>query len=187
MAGEPKEIPENIFPILDKASDYVGRYEAETFGQNMFSYLREGDMQSPIEYAFYIAFHAVMKVNYLYECEPISSDQMSPGIGLWPQYRIGPYKADFLVAYYKYLNDEKIASVFRQVVVECDGTAFHERTEAERRKEKLRDRYMQKLGMKVFRYTGKEILDDPYKVAVDVIGYVTDDEENTYTPEQYFG
>lgn len=186
MKKERSVIPENVMRILERASDYAGRYEAESFSQSIWSDLSEGNMQSPIEFAFYIGLKTVAKFNYLDECEPIDCKTMSPGLGIRTQVPIGPYRADFLIEYWRYKEGRSTAEVFRQVVVECDGTAFHERTELERRNEKRRDRYMQKIGMKVFRYTGKELLDDPYKIAAEVIGYVTDDEDGTLTPEQYF-
>ena len=179
-------IPENIKLILDEASSYVGKYESESFSQRTWCQLAEKGMQSPIEHALYIALMAVAKVNFLQESEPDGIESWTPGLTIVPQRKIGSYRADFMVGWHKYQAANTGASMFREVVVECDSTAFHERTELERRLEKRRDRYMQKLGLKVFRYTGKEILSDPYKIAAEIIGYVTDDDEGTLTPEQYF-
>ena len=187
MTKNNNDVPENIRAILAEASYCIGKYHAETFSQNTYCELVESGMQSPIEYAVYIALRTVMRINYIEDCEPISSTQLSPGLLISWQKKIGKYKADFVIGFYRYKGSSKDgACLFREVVVECDGTAFHERTEQERRFEKCRDRYMQKIGLKVFRYTGKEILDDPYKIAAEIIGYVTDDEANTLTPKQYF-
>lgn len=184
MAEKNKEIASRVIGLLNEASDYVGRYEAESFSQDRYCELLELGMDSPLEHAMHIAFETVARINFVQFAEPISSNEMSTGLIITPQRKIGPYRADFSVEWLCYIGGK--VGVFREVVVECDGTAFHERTEKERRYEKHRDRYMQKLGLKVFRYTGKEILDDPYKIAAEVIGYVTDDEKNTFTPSQYF-
>lgn len=184
--SELNKIPENIMRILDQASEYAGKCEAETFSQSTWCTLVEGDIKSPIEQALYIGFMAVIKVNVLDEAEPESATEWSSGLVITPQRQIGKYRADFTVCYMRRQTPGAGATTVREVVVECDGTAFHERTERERRHEKARDRYMQKLGMKVFRYTGREILDDPYKVAAEIIGYVTDDEAGTLTPAEYF-
>lgn len=184
MRNREKVVPPNIMTILEDASKYVGLYEAECFSQRVWSELADGDLASPIEFALHIGFRAIAVINYMQFAEPINEETMSTGLLICPQKVIGPYRADFYVCYYKHIN--KVNSIFREVAVECDGTAFHERTEEERRREKGRDRYMQKRGLKVFRYTGKEILDDPYKIAAEIIGYVTDDEKNTVTPAQYF-
>src|SRR5450830_882174 len=182
---EPK-IVATVLEILDQAAKFIGKYEEESFSQNMFSQLIESDMESPLEQVMQIAFATVSKINWLDYSEPLDDCRLMPGLYICPQYVIGPYKADFYLEWLKWIDKDTGAKMSRNVVVECDGTAFHERTELERRNEKRRDRYMQKMGLKVFRYTGKEILQDPYKVAVEVLGYLTDDEKNTVTPQEYF-
>lgn len=59
------------------------------------------------------------------------------------------------------------------VIIECDSQMFHDRTERERRYEKMRDRYLIQQGYKTFHYTGKEITDSPFKVAAEILAYVT--------------
>lgn len=179
-----KDIPQNILSILERGAADVGRFETEQFYENTIPDLREMAMESPIEYAFYIGMQVVARINDCRDFDMEGFDVCTGGLLITPQAKFGPYRADFLIGYYGY-GDPRITKV-REVIVECDGTAFHERTEKERRNEKKRDRYMQKLGLKVFRFTGKEILDGPYEVAKEVIGYVTDMELDTLTPEEYF-
>ena len=62
-------------------------------------------------------------------------------------------------------------------VIECDSQQFHENTEKERRYEKERDRYMTKEDYKILRYTGKEIMENPYKVAKNAISIMIDVKE----------
>ncbi len=48
-----------------------------------------------------------------------------------------------------------------KVIVELDGHDFHERTPEQARSDKSRDRELQRLGWRVMRFTGREVLDDP--------------------------
>jgi len=181
--GALTEIPSNIQDILDVASEYAAKMEQERFRAELWSRIRESVIKSPIEQALFIGIHTVAKSNFMDFSEPLSATEVSPGLSITPQKKIGPYYADFVVEFYR--RNDSGTNLLRSVVVECDGTAFHERTEKERRHEKLRDRYMQKMDLKVFRYTGKEILDNPYKVAKEIISYVSDD-EFVLSPEEYF-
>ena len=65
-------------------------------------------------------------------------------------------------------------NIGKKIIIECDSQLFHERTEKERRYEKLRDRYFTKKGYKIFHYTGKEITDYPCKIAAEILAYITD-------------
>lgn len=176
------DIPENIQKVMDGAAAYVGRFERDQFHNLMFADILDKGMESPIEIAFYVALKTLIRLNYHQDLDTSCADITNGGIRIEPQARIGIYRADFLVKFYQYgAGEEKLA---RQVVVECDGTAFHERTEKERRYEKQRDRFMQKEGLQVFRFTGKEILDDSYRVAKEVLGFVTGIEDYTLTPDE---
>ena len=66
---------------------------------------------------------------------------------IFPQYRIGRYRVDFLV---------KIGDLSK-IIIECDGHNFHEKTKEQAQNDKRRDRELQSLGFKVFRFTGSEI------------------------------
>lgn len=69
---------------------------------------------------------------------------------------IGPYRADIMI---------EVAG--RKLVVECDGSAYHNTPEAIQR-DKRRDRYCVTQGLAVMRFTGKEIQDDPRRCAAEV-------------------
>lgn len=172
------ELVDRVSKILDEASKYAGMAEAERFSGSMYADVAFGEMESPIEQALYIALHTVAKTNYL----DIAEEADDPGIVIRQQWKIARYRADFFLEYY--FSGRQPQDLVRQVVVECDGTAFHERTEAERRYEKQRDRLMQKLGHRVFRFTGKEILDGPFDVAAEIIGYLIG--QDVITPANYF-
>lgn len=66
-----------------------------------------------------------------------------------PQEPVGPYRADFVV------EMDGLAAV-----IECDGHDFHEKTRDQAAHDRKRDRTMQLMGMKVFRFTGSEVWKD---------------------------
>lgn len=70
------------------------------------------------------------------------------GIEFVAQAQIGRYTADFVVT----LFNEK-----QPIIVECDGHDFHEKTKEQAQHDKKRDREMQALGYRVYRFTGSEI------------------------------
>lgn len=74
------------------------------------------------------------------------------------QVKIENFTVDFLVQY----NG-------KNVVVECDGHEWHEKTKEQASKDKRRDRELQKLGHIVLRYTGSDIYNDPNKVLDDMV------------------
>ena len=87
-----------------------------------------------------------------------------------PQAKIDNYRADFLLTY------KSSASGFenqRQLVVECDGHDYHEKTKQQASGDKERDREMKKLGYEVFRFTGSDIWNDVYSCAKETIDMVT--------------
>ena len=182
MNALKNKLSEAAMQRLHEAADFAGRVERESFIYNIGSECVDLGMQSPLEHILYVAMQVVMRVNLIDMARPLTPNEMDEGISILPQHKIDAYRADFFVSYFPCGS----TAPTRSVVVECDGTAFHERTEDERRLEKRRDRHMQKRDLKVFRYTGKEIMSNPYKIAAEIIGYVTDMEADIVTPAEYF-
>jgi hypothetical protein len=54
------------------------------------------------------------------------------------------------------------------IVIECDGHDFHERTKQQAARDKSRDRQLITLGYHVLRFTGSEIWADPRRCAKEV-------------------
>lgn len=82
-------------------------------------------------------------------------------LGSWwllQQASVAQYRVDFVV-----LHAEHI------VIIECDGHAFHERTQAQARHDRKRDRFMLDAGFHVRRFTGSEICSDPNACAEEVL------------------
>lgn len=86
-----------------------------------------------------------------------------------PQCEIGclgnKYRADFL-----------ICTIFQgksyELVIECDGHDYHEKTKEQARRDKRRDRNMTKAGYIVMRFTGSEIWKNPYKCASEALSTI---------------
>lgn len=63
---------------------------------------------------------------------------------------------------------------YSSLAVECDGHEFHERTKAQAKKDRSRDRRLQQAGYTVFRFTGSEIWNDPCACADQIIEWALD-------------
>lgn len=132
--------------------------------------------ESQIELCFAAAASALIRVGFpQFRYSPFAGDEFDDLVDcarcsipkfmgvLAPQVKIGNYRADFMLVHMHGLNG------WSGIVVECDGHDFHERTKQQATRDKARDRYIQKCGFKVMRFTGSEIWKDPMKCALEVI------------------
>jgi very-short-patch-repair endonuclease len=85
------------------------------------------------------------------------------------QHKISSYTVDFHVKLCYYGEDCKCDA---EVIVECDGHEFHERTKEQASRDKERDRTLQQLGYNVFRYSGSDIWKDAMVCASEVIEFL---------------
>ena len=107
-----------------------------------------------------------------------------------PQAQLGEYRVDFLLVHenieteypkeaQEELSEDTIAiikpelgvhtRIQKDLIIECDGHDFHEKTKQQATRDKRRDRILQSLGYKVFRFTGSEIYNDAMGCAFEVI------------------
>ena len=90
-----------------------------------------------------------------------------------PQYVVGKYRVDFRVAaYWTRFDDENLVDEHwcrGEVLVECDGHDFHERTKEQASHDKRKDRDLQAAGFKVFRYTGSDVWNRCMEAATQVV------------------
>lgn len=182
LSGE--KLPDAVEKLIADGAALTARSAAENFKSEMKCNCLEVGLQSPIEMVMWVALHAVAQVNRMEFNDFVDSNTFTGGLDILPQYKVGKYRADFLVVSYGHGDPD--VSPRREVIVECDGTAFHERTEPERRYEKARDRFFQKKGYKIFRYTGSEILKRPYEIAVEILDFVDGEYGLIVTPQEYF-
>lgn len=85
---------------------------------------------------------------------------------LWPQAHIGAMRVDFMII-------SRFANETRKCVVECDGHDFHERTKEQAERDRSRDRKLQAVGFRVFRFTGREINRSAFSCAKEVLDWAT--------------
>ena len=166
-----KELAGNVKDFLVKRSHDIGRYESENFYSNIENEFYDLDICSPIEQLLYCSLVSVSRFNFLERSDIVYSEEgkeIPIGLGIFPQYKVGKYRCDFLVGFYKHNNDHN-----KEVIVECDSQQFHERTEKERRYEKQRDRFLISKGYVVMHFTGSEIVQNPDKVSIEIINAVT--------------
>ena len=170
------KIPQNVLDYISRTSDVVGRYESERFNQDVWCFIHERGIESPIEQRLYIALRANQRILGIEPADPVtlSGEHYLHGLMIAPQEPIGQYRADFLITMCTIDHEDgKPAQKQNRLVVECDGHAWHERSEQERRYEKQRDRFMVEKGYDLFRYTGSEIFEDPNKIAIEILAKVT--------------
>ncbi len=124
--------------------------------------------QSPIEQLFlaHLIFmndgHSLVR----FEDAPSSHDLSGWwGTTLEPQAAVGRLKVDFLLTCYADGCTER-------VIVECDGHDFHEKTKAQVRRDKERERVLVR-DATVLRFSGSEIWHDPEKCAAEVGGLMS--------------
>lgn len=78
------------------------------------------------------------------------------------------YRVDFLLA--PVMAEDHTA--YPNIVIECDGHNYHERTKEQAAKDRSRDRALQKEGYRVIRFTGSEIVSRPKRCAWEVVHIV---------------
>jgi very-short-patch-repair endonuclease len=86
-------------------------------------------------------------------------------IAIRPQQRVGRFRVDFVVAY-------QFFGAGIDLVVECDGHAFHERTKHQAARDKRRDRFLTAQGYRLMRFTGAEINASASRCGADVLAMV---------------
>ena len=172
--AKAKQPVKEVLSVIDKCSKMYATCKEEDFNQSLLDMCCYGTDNSPIEQMLYCAVETVRRVTSLPSIRPelVNGEWHPLGFTITPQFQIDKYRVDFLVSYSKPVKcDTDILE--NRVVVECDSQQFHERTEKERRYEKARDRYLYSKGYTVFHFTGKEIIEDPFKVACEVVAVLT--------------
>jgi len=119
-----------------------------------------GPTESPIESAFLDAF-CKLAVSHGYVVKRMSGAKAWV-ITVEPQRWFSLYRVDFLISYAFFGRKIEIA-------VECDGHEFHERTKEQAARDKKRDRDLQSIDVKVFRFSGSEIAACAQACAGDVL------------------
>lgn len=123
-----------------------------------------GATESPIEDAFLLALcEGAAAAGYRIQKTPSANDV----IAVRPQRHVGRYRVDFVVSF-RFFGGEV------NIVVECDGHAFHERTQFQAARDKRRDRSLTSLGYRIMRFTGSELNRDARGCAGEVMDMIMD-------------
>ncbi len=180
-------------PRLDRSAwepllETVVSVQAAQVGHDMAA-LSRNRCQSEVEELFLMAVMAVGAIRHHEIVYPWPYKNLGPRccaspsrrvfpetLFICPQHVVGRMHVDFLLtfAFETYEptpageRGERLWSEVR-LVVECDGHDFHEKTKEQARKDKKRDRELQKLGFRLFRYTGSEVWADPIAVATEAL------------------
>jgi very-short-patch-repair endonuclease len=159
--------------ILNDLAHEVAEVAADNYRQALAA--TQDRCESPIERLMLAAFLA----RPLENCEFIRGDLWSAdrllvycwsGSTDWvgsihPQVELGDYRVDFYLQAFVVDNWEgpsaKISGRWLQLVIECDGHNYHERTKEQARRDKRRDRWFQTHGISVLRFTRSKIWADP--------------------------
>lgn len=163
MRIEPLVPPEvDLRDATDRAIDRINERQAHQLDALRIAFLlsceKIGD--TPIERVFLIGLCSYWLTTYLHF--PSVSGRAGGGdtLTVTPQKQIGPYRVDFL------LESGECPGV--NLVVECDGHDFHERTKEQAARDRSRDRDLQAKGYIILRFTGSEIYRDAWKCAEEV-------------------
>lgn len=103
----------------------------------------------------------------------LASRTLGPGVHLTQQAEVGPFRADFMLTWVNegYPPDhEPLERV--DLVIECDGHDFHERTPEQAERDRSRDRWMLAEGFTVIRFTGAEIVRNPVACAFESVNHL---------------
>lgn len=111
------------------------------------------------------------------EAELYRNMQSRPSLVVEQQFKIGPYRVDFLISGWtngrirhaggRYTD---VTPGWRKLVVECDGHEFHEKTKDQVARDKAREREIVSAGYEIFRFSGSEIWRNP----LDCAGQISD-------------
>ncbi len=172
---DPFEIREGVPELISRiGASYMRFARDQAFSSRRF--------QSPIEVLMYFALQAYAYEVFdwpdlaYHECRlgehrEKSLDTGSPHIGICTQHQLGPYHLDFLVTAYdlQLMKEPRVPTVVGRVAVETDGHDFHERTKEQAKHDRRKDRFVQAAGLKILRFTGSEVNENPIRCAKEAI------------------
>lgn len=126
--------------------------------------------ESPIEKIMYLALEIQKSIN------PKTRDDKNTEVYIEfnPQTKIGNYRVDMNIVAYAYSigDDEAPVEHIKELIIECDGHEFHEKTKEQVAKNNNRDYELKSMGFDVLHFSGSEIYNDPMECSEKVFGYI---------------
>lgn len=184
------EADPEVNSALCAAARMGARYHLESIQEALKYEIRNID--SPIEKIFLATFAACCYAGYdsfilstlagnsyrsmeTFNAATQMPHMKGPTTTIFSQFQMGTYRVDFLIERqreitYDILGSSEIGKTIVKagIVVECDGHDFHEKTKAQASHDKKRDRTLQSLGFKVFRFSGSDIYRNPVQCFSEV-------------------
>lgn len=103
--------------------------------------------ESPIEVLFLMAFGVHKVTNHR--------------LAIQPQRQVGKYRVDVAIC--------EVGDWDGRLHIELDGHQFHERTKEQAERDRSRDRWFALQGMRLIRFTGREVWRDPEKCVTEAV------------------
>lgn len=155
----------------------IEQYESEAEGDSEIEKLFSVTLATHARFAFAELSDVVFAENAEI-AESRRNDDRRPALVVERQVTIGKYRVDFLLSAWCYgriwTGRGRFVDVsprWRQLVVECDGHDFHEKTREQVARDKARDRFIVSSGYDVFRFSGSEIWRDPLSCIDQVVDW----------------
>ena len=122
-------------------------------------------IESPIEHD--LAWRFMRNEKFIY-C-PNNDDVFGAGWFVFPQYRVGKYRADFLIKAYGFPTLIRVwpPKHITTIAIECDGKDFHDKE-----KDSIRDEHLKECGIETLRFSGAEIYHHPQNCIDRIISYI---------------
>jgi hypothetical protein len=150
--------------------------------------------QSPIERALAVAIeiasngdHSIGGTFWTLQNDKETDNTPCSTIVGTPQFHLQGFKLDFRLKWFNVVPDPRNPTIRdggwevpgfyeaeKTLFIECDGHDHHERNKEQAQRDRKKDRYFQKHGMTLLRFTGSEIWADPMACANEIIGYFLD-------------
>jgi very-short-patch-repair endonuclease len=142
----------------DKTTNDIAKEEIETLLASLVHDRKK--CESPIEFMitrtlnkFLETFNARCRKNFIIENQATIKAKNKT------------YRADLLI--------KRAHGEGPEIIIECDGHNFHEKTKEQAQKDKERDRNLQLEGYQVIRFTGSEIFNSPAKCAAEAVEHLS--------------
>lgn len=153
--------------MADKVKELLEEYKSD------LEYELEIDevITSPIEKMLYIAIKRAQYLSLI--GDPLMNYQLD--INPQPEIKIDKksYRPDFLLTMSQAVKIENIQYVRSyECYIECDGHNYHERTKAQAKNDRTKDRDFMKEGLQLIRYTGSEIYNDAFSCAMEIENFM---------------
>jgi very-short-patch-repair endonuclease len=157
--------------VAEKASDWVYELEEEAKGDSPIEKLLwmalVGSQHTWAEFELHTLDKRPSEETYKKYKENYGDQRRGLFAFIVPQFQIDRYRIDFAI----FVRDCHMKEYC--LLVECDGHDFHERTKEQASRDRSRDRTLQSLGYKIFRFTGSDIYRDPMKCAEDIVSQLS--------------